>query len=193
MTEIQTRPWTDEDLRRLRDAEPSFSAETLSSRFLTGSIRWPASYLASLGSPESWGTTRLGQVALADGDLVGVAECTWLTDSPRPAELSILVADTWQRRGIGRLLATSLLSQCEAAGITHIEAVAQTANTGCLALVRSIISDTDAPTGWNVRSRLSDGLRQFQLVRQESVAAGDILTPFHVPVNLRAAAASTST
>jgi GNAT superfamily N-acetyltransferase len=177
-THTYTRPWVEGDLRRLHRAEPSFSAETLSSRFLTGNSRLPPAYLATLRHPRSAGRAWLGQVAFADGDLVGLAECAWSPGSAQPGELAVLVADRWQRRGVGRRLVNDLVKRCEAAGLTHLEAMSDAANSGSYALVRSIASGRHRPGGWSVRSWTTGGQRYFELIRGEREAvAGRLRLP----------------
>jgi GNAT superfamily N-acetyltransferase len=164
-THIYTRPWAEGDLRRLQEAEPSFSVDTLTSRFLIGTIRLPPAYLAALRRPAT-GRPWLGQVALADGELVGMAECAWLTGSAQPAELAVLVADGWQRRGVGRLVVDGVLSQAETAGITHLQALADAANEGCHALARSVAGGRNRPDGWPIRWWVTGGQRHFELRRR---------------------------
>lgn len=166
-THLYTRPWVEGDLQRLQKAEPSFSPDTLTSRFMAGNSRLPLAYIAALRRPESGGRAWLGHVALVDGDLIGMAECVWLPDSPQPAELAVLVADVWQRRGVGRLLVNGLLEQSEAAGVTRIEAVAGAANVGCYALSRSIDRGGRRPGGWSIRSWVTGGQRHFELRHQD--------------------------
>ena len=178
-THIYTRPWAEGDLQRLKKAEPSFSKDTLTSRFLTGNTRLPLAYIAALRRPESSGRTWLGHVALVGGELVGMAECAWLPGSAQPGELAVLVADGWQRRGVGRLVVNGLLDQVEATGITHVEAVADATNAGCHALARSVDRDRRRPDGWAVRSWLTGGQRHFEFRRQRAreAAAGRRWSP----------------
>lgn len=167
-THIHTRPWIEGDLQRLQKAEPSFSVDTLTSRFLTGNTRLPLAYIAALRRPESSSRTWLGHVALVDGELVGMGECAWLPDSSEPGELAVLVADGWQRRGVGRLIVNGLLGQVAAAGVTHIAAVADVSNAGCQALARTIDRERGRPDGWSVRSWVAGGQRHFEIRRQRA-------------------------
>jgi GNAT superfamily N-acetyltransferase len=154
------------DLLRLRKLGPSFSVETLTSRFLTGNSRLPLAYIAPLRRPETLRWTWLGHIALVDGDLVGMAACAWSPDSPQPGELAVLVADGWQRRGVGPLVVSGLLEQIEAAGITHIEALTEAANVGSYLPARVIDWERDRPGGWSVRSWVTGGRRHLELRSQ---------------------------
>ena len=52
------------------------------------------------------------------------------------AEIAFAVADDYQNRGIGSALASELLADARAAGITEITAVASSANSAAVALLR---------------------------------------------------------
>ncbi len=173
---MYTRPWAPGDLPRLQKAEPSFSARSMTSRFLTGTSRLPLPYVAALRRPQSRGRAWFGQVALAGGELVGMAECAWRPDSPRPAELAVLVADRWQRRGVGRLVVSGLLDEIEAVGMTHIEAVADATNAGCHALARAIDRERSGAGGWSIRSWVTGGHRYLELTRQAGQTGGPLPT-----------------
>jgi GNAT superfamily N-acetyltransferase len=171
-TDTETRAWADGDLHRLQEAESSFSAQTLARRFLSGNHRFPLAYLAALRRLDPADRSWLGHVALADGRLIGLAECAWATGSPRTAELAILVADGWQRRGVGRALVTGLLRQCELAGITRVGAVASTTNPGPYGLVRSLERRPAELGNWSLTSSVSGVYRRFALtLTSDRVAA----------------------
>jgi ribosomal protein S18 acetylase RimI-like enzyme len=54
----------------------------------------------------------------------------------RSAEIAFAVADDYQNRGIGSALASELLADARAAGITEITAVASSTNSAAVALLR---------------------------------------------------------
>src|SRR5215218_6259998 len=118
-TRVEVRPWRPGDLVLLRDAESSFSPTALSSRFLVGTHRFPSAYLHRLERPFDPKRPWQGLVALADGKLVGIGECAWGPGADiEPAELAVLVADAWHRRGIGARLTCELLGACLNNGTT---------------------------------------------------------------------------
>ncbi|WP_433134337.1 N-acetyltransferase family protein [Micromonospora sp. CA-240977] len=94
-----------------------------------------------------------------------MAERAWLTGAPHTAELAVLVADSCQRRGVGRLLVGGLLQQCEAAGIAHIDAVTDAANSGCHALARSLGRHPPTAGNWSIRSVARGAQRHFEFTR----------------------------
>jgi ribosomal protein S18 acetylase RimI-like enzyme len=74
-------------------------------------------------------------VAYVDGDAApaGIAQ---LVRAGEAAEFACAVADVYQRRGIGSLLARTLAADARAAGITTLRATVTGDNPGALALLR---------------------------------------------------------
>ena len=80
-------------------------------------------------------STHHALVAYADGDPQPVAIARLVRDG-RSAEIAFAVADDYQNRGIGSALASELLADARAAGITEITAVASSTNSAAVALLR---------------------------------------------------------
>ena len=80
-------------------------------------------------------STHHALVAYADGDPQPVAFAQLVRDG-RSAEIAFAVADDYQNRGIGSALASELLADARAAGITEITAVASSTNSAAVALLR---------------------------------------------------------
>lgn len=59
-------------------------------------------------------------VAEVGGELVGLASTGPVPGAPSVRELGVLVADAWQRRGVGRELAAALCTRARAAGVSRI-------------------------------------------------------------------------
>jgi ribosomal protein S18 acetylase RimI-like enzyme len=70
-----------------------------------------------------------------DSDPVGIAR---LARSGASAEIAFAVADTYQRRGIGSILARELAGDARAAGITGLEATVCGDNPPVVALLRKL-------------------------------------------------------
>lgn len=80
-------------------------------------------------------STHHALVAYAGGDPQPVAIARLVRDG-RSAEIAFAVADDYQNRGIGSALASELLADARAAGITEITAVASSTNSAAVALLR---------------------------------------------------------
>lgn len=71
-------------------------------------------------------------VAWAGGEAIGIAR---LVRDRECAEVAFAVADEWQHRGVGRLLAERLAADARAAGITRFRAEVRKDNVPSLALL----------------------------------------------------------
>ena len=103
---LTVRPVTPDDSAAVRDFLAGLSLDSAYRRFFTG-----------LGSPSSTLVRHLVDVdhdrreailAVLDGEVVGLADCTRLADGVT-VELGVVVADRWQRRGLGPRLARTVL------------------------------------------------------------------------------------
>jgi ribosomal protein S18 acetylase RimI-like enzyme len=135
------------DCRRLRRLFYRLSPETRYRRFL-----------APIVGPEQAGPERLLDIdhhdreavtATAQGEILGVARYSRLPGSDR-AEIAVVVADAWQRRGIGSSMVRRLRLLAGRAGIASLTAVVQMDNRPAIELLRRIFPAA--------RFRLEDGL-----------------------------------
>jgi GNAT superfamily N-acetyltransferase len=134
---MEIRPWRPGDELLALAAERYFSAASLSQRFLTGTAgRLPVPYLRHIaaGPRDAWDA----QVAATPTHLIGWAEFGRLSGNPRDADLAVLVADPWQRRGVATALIRALLSRCVEAGVRRLHADVAPGNHGVRALLGSL-------------------------------------------------------
>ena len=68
-------------------------------------------------------------------ELIGVGRWVRLTEDPSSAEIAITVADCWQRRGIGSMLARALADEARAQGIRRFTATVAGENKPALRLL----------------------------------------------------------
>lgn len=91
----------------------------------------------------------LGAVAAETGQGVGIARFIRSETDSASAELAIVVADDWQRRGVGFQLLRALLRRAREENITTISAEVLTENVALLALLRhfgSVATEVDGTT-----------------------------------------------
>lgn len=74
-------------------------------------------------------------VAVADGEPIGIARLVRDGDT---AEVAFAVADDWQGRGVGTVLADRLAADARAAGIRSLVGTVSEANPRSLALLRRL-------------------------------------------------------
>ena len=152
---MKIRPWSHGDLALAVAAQPYLSMETLTRRFMAGTGgRLPEWYLRHLaaGPRPTWDA----EVAAESGMLLGWAEFGRLADDPTVADLSIVVADPWHRRGIGSALVRSILPRCVDAGVRTLAADVLPSNRAARGLLTSVF-----PTG--MVSSFRDGVLHFEI------------------------------
>ena len=100
------------------------SAESVQRRFLTPKSSFSRAELRYLTEVD--GRDHVALVAEYPGDpvrrLIAVARFVRLHDDPEAAEAAIVVADNWQRRGLGSLLAEQLAARARGSGIRRFTA-----------------------------------------------------------------------
>jgi RimJ/RimL family protein N-acetyltransferase len=78
------------------------------------------------------------------GDLIGVARYV-RSDEAEFAEVSVVVGDPWQRRGVATALLERLVERARLAGITHFVALVMDENTEALKLFEHRLPDQPPP------------------------------------------------
>jgi len=107
------------------------SRETVYRRFFSPIAR-PEQFAAALLRADT--RERHAVAAVEDGEIVGVAQYSRTPGSPQ-AELAIVVADDWQRQGLGTRMVAALGDRAQRAGITAFAVDVQGDNYGALRLL----------------------------------------------------------
>ncbi|MGW6936418.1 GNAT family N-acetyltransferase [Lentzea sp. NPDC054927] len=144
------RPGTNADEDAVGDLHTRCSMRTLFNRYHSGMRTVPRRWLHRLLNPPR-GTTILAQCAdqaVALGQLIH-------TGTPDCAEVSLLVEDAWQRRGVGAALLGALASDARAAGYTELVA-------WCLPSESALVR-TAARAGLETTTRREDGLLRVSI------------------------------
>jgi GNAT superfamily N-acetyltransferase len=129
------RPIAPADKALLQSGVGRLSPETAYRRFLTAKPRLSAAELRYLTEVD--GRDHIALVVLDDDDdLVAVGRLVRCDERPDTAEMAIVVADCWQRRGIGRALAAELTAEMD--GIMRISGTMLATNRAALGLMRSL-------------------------------------------------------
>ena len=121
------------------------SMRTLFARYHAGVRTVPRRWLHRLLSPPR-GITVLavaGREVVAVGQLIGMTE-------PRQAEISLLVEDGWQRRGVGTALLSHLVAVARGGGYEEL--------IGWCLPAEDALARTAARAGLDTRQRVEDGL-----------------------------------
>jgi len=151
--DVRVRPYGVTDAERLRGMSDRLSRQSLYTRFWSGAPSIPDYYVRAMARLDHW--DREAVVALLDGEMIGIAEYARNAARPHRADLAVLIADPWQRRGLSRLLVSCLAALAERRGISEFDADVILENR---AAMRAVLG------GWpDVRSALKDGAAHYSL------------------------------
>lgn len=136
---VSIRPMRPEDV----DIETAFvsglSPASRHNRLLGGAVALTPAYLERLTHIDYRNDMALAATVMLDGQetLIGVARYARLED-PSTCEFALVVADAWQRIGIGRRLLEKLINVARSRGFTRITGEVLSTNRGMQALVRKL-------------------------------------------------------
>ena len=144
LEDVRFRPYGITDGKRLRRMSDRLSRTSLYTRFWTGTSRIPDHYAALLATLDHW--DRDAMVALLFDEMIGIAE--YVRDPRRPwrADVAVLVADPWQRRGLARALVGYLAVLAARRGITEFDADVLPENRSAMLLIRNLWPGAGATT-----------------------------------------------
>ncbi|MFD0683664.1 GNAT family N-acetyltransferase [Actinomadura fibrosa] len=153
LEDVRIRPYGVTDRERLGRMAEHLSKASLYTRFFSGTPRLPDHWVGTLENLDHWDREAL--VALLAGEVIGVAE--YIRDVRRPAraDIAVLIADPWQRRGLGSRLVAYLAELAGRRGVTEFDADVILGNREAILAIRS---------NWPaVRSSSADGAAHFRL------------------------------
>jgi GNAT superfamily N-acetyltransferase len=137
-TEITIRDIRADDKDLLAAGYARLSERSRLRRFLGPKPRLTASDLRYLTEVD--GLNHYAIVAMRGRDIVGVARWVRLVDDPEEAEAAIVVGDSLQGNGLGKILARRLADAARERGVRRMRASIMSDNPPALALMRVIAS-----------------------------------------------------
>ena len=117
--EIAIRTIRVEDVVLVEQMSADLSVESLYYRFFAGVPVLPQGFLRQLRNLDH--DHHEAVIAVCDGRVIGIGEFVRSAD-PSRAELAVLVADSWHRKGVARRLIAQLTVLACRAGVTSFEA-----------------------------------------------------------------------
>jgi GNAT superfamily N-acetyltransferase len=135
-TDVLIREIRASDKAPLAASHARLSERSRLRRFLGPKPRLTSSDLRYLTEVD--GVNHFAVVALAVGEIVGVARWVRLVDDPAEAEAAVVVGDALQGRGLGKLLARELADAARSRGVRRIRASILSDNPPAHALMRVI-------------------------------------------------------
>jgi RimJ/RimL family protein N-acetyltransferase len=137
---LVVRPIRSDDKKLLSRALHQLSDTSVQRRFLTPKRHLSSSELRYLTEVD--GRNHVALVVESPTQpvrhFVGVGRFVRLSEDPSAAEVAIVVADQWQRRGVGSLLARELAVRARGLGIRRFTATMAANNTAAHKLMRKL-------------------------------------------------------
>lgn len=130
---IRIRPYRSADTDLIGQLAGRLSSRALYERFFTGMPTLPPQYYAALARVDHHDREAL--LALDGEAAVGITEYVRDPRTPARADLAIIVADSWQRRGVAQALVTELAALAASRGITDFTADVLASNRHALAAI----------------------------------------------------------
>lgn len=115
---VLMRPAGPDDVHRASRFFAGLSPDSAYRRFFAGVGRMPDRVVRRFVEVDH--DRRECLLALAGDAVVGLADYALLADRPSTAEFGVVIADGWQRRGLGPRLVTGLLSVAAGRGVTAV-------------------------------------------------------------------------
>lgn len=140
LPELTVRPIASDDGERLKRLFDRLSPETVYRRFFTRFPAPPPGLLRQLETVDHHDHD--GLVALDGDEIAAVARWDRPPDGGQEAEVSILVEDAWQHRGLGGTLMRLLVADAARRHITALNATVLTENRPALRLATSLAPPT---------------------------------------------------
>ena len=131
--ELDIRQVRPDDKRLIAEGIERLSPESRYRRFFRPLDRLSERDLAYLTEIDHTDHEALAAIDPEAGELVGVARYVRGAE-PHLAEVSVVVGDPWQRRGVATALLEHLVERARAAGITHFVALVMDENTDAIRL-----------------------------------------------------------
>jgi len=136
------------------------SLESRYQRMLSGGVKVTPEWIESMTHIDYHRHMAFAVTSVIDGvePFVGVGR--YVVDAATPgAEVALVIADAWQRQGIGRRLLATLLDHAQSAGVEQLVGVVLATNVAMLRLARSLGFTVSAEPGDATVMRIRRDLR----------------------------------
>jgi len=141
-TRVRLRLLRPEDRPKLVAGFARLSEESRYRRFFTAMPGLPEKVLDRLLSTDGWNHVAIGAEAVTgdpeSAEGYGIARFLRLEETPEVAEAAIVVVDHMQRRGLGKLLLSALVSAARERGVARFRGEVLRTNDAVIALVREL-------------------------------------------------------
>jgi RimJ/RimL family protein N-acetyltransferase len=139
---VVLRPVETGDVEVLREVFDQLSPRSRELRFLTAKPTLTNADLRQLSAVDHRDHEAIAALT-TDGRAVGLARFVRDDDDPETAEVAFEVADAWQGRGVGSVLATALLTRAHELGVSRVVMSMAHDNEPALRLMMRILGDVE--------------------------------------------------
>jgi len=140
-SELTLRALEPEDADLLREVFDGMGPRSRERRFLTPKHRLTASDLRQLTAVDHHDHEAVVACSVADGRTVGVGRFVRSADDPETADVAVAVVDDWQSRGVGTVLAASLVSRARELRIRRFSVLMAHDNEAAARLMHRVLGD----------------------------------------------------
>jgi RimJ/RimL family protein N-acetyltransferase len=133
---VRIRPVEPGDAGLISDGFARLSAESRRLRFLGPKSTLTAAELRYFTDIDHHDHEALIAVSRLSGRSLGVARFVRLSDDPTTADVAVVIADKWQRHGLGTALTARLVDRARCEGIARFSALLDAENEGARRLMR---------------------------------------------------------
>ena len=141
--EVMLRPLEPEDTDLLLDVFAGLGDLSRERRFLTPKHRLTAADLRQLTAVDHHDHEAVVALSVGDCRPLGVARFVRLAADPETADVAVVVVDAWQDRGLGTVLASSLLTRARDLGVRRFSLLMAHDNEAAVRLMHRVLGDPD--------------------------------------------------
>jgi len=141
--EVLLRPLEPEDADLLLEIFDQLGPRSRERRFLTPKHTLTSTDLRQLTAVDHHDHEAVVALSATDGRPVGVARFVRISADPGTADVAVVVVDAWQSRGLGTVLASSLLGRARELGVRRFSVLMARDNEAAVRLMHRVLGEVE--------------------------------------------------
>ena len=141
--EVLLRPLEPEDADLLLEIFDQLGPRSRERRFLTPKHTLTSTDLRQLTAVDHHDHEAVVALSATDGRPVGVARFVRISADPGTADVAVVVVDAWQSRGLGTVLASSLLGRARELGVRRFSVLMARDNDAAVRLMHRVLGEVE--------------------------------------------------
>ncbi len=142
-SEVMLRPLEPDDGDLLLEVFAGMGERSRERRFLTPKHTLSAGDLRRLTAVDHHDHEAVVALSATECRPLGVARFVRMAGDPATADVAVVVVDAWQHRGLGTVLATSLLGRARELGVRRFSLLMAHDNQAAVRLMHRVLGDPD--------------------------------------------------